>query len=513
MSNARDALDALLAGSVKVQPPQDVNPELTALSSAHDFDLGFDLALPLLPYQRAGAGYALKQRRVILGDEMGLGKTPQLIAVAVKAVEEGHRVLISVPPSLRINWVREIAKFTDNALSVEVIDGTKPYKLSGADVTVIGDAGLTGWAPALDRQGFGALLVDEAHRFKNAKSKRTIALQGIARGIPQDGYVVLASGTPAVNRPVELVALLDIIGTLDPVFGSAGSFKFRYCDPVKNNFGWTFVGSSNSAELHAKLRGTCYIRRRKNDVLTELPAKRRASVAIELSDTELKEYLNIENEFLGWVFEKGGREAVLKASRAEAITKLTALRQSIAKAKIKHAINHIETIIDGDEPVVVFGHHRSVLNAIIDECRARSVEDPRWNVVSVLGGMTDSAKQSAVDDFQSGRASIFVGNYESAGVGLTLTRANQWVSVENPWTPASLSQAEDRCHRFGQSEAVTCWNLLGVRSNGVDTIDERLFALLNSKQEVLSSVLDGFAEDLNADNDSLLSSLLSDWVG
>lgn len=509
----RSQLDALLSSAVRVPKPIDVCPELTALSGAHDYDLGFDLSLPLLPYQRAGVAYALKQRRVILGDEMGLGKTPQLIAVALKAVEDGQRVLIVVPPSLRLNWDREIAKFTSRRLTVEIAEGTKPYALRKSDVVVIGDASVVGWAPALNKAGFGALLVDEAHRFKNPKAKRTIALQGIARGIPAEGYVVLASGTPATNRPVELVALLDTIGRLDPVFGSAGSFKWRYCDPIRNAFGWTFNGSTNSAELHDKLRGTCYIRRKKADVLTELPAKRQAQVAIALTDVELREYIRIEQSFLGWVYEKGGREAVMRVSRAEAITQLTALRQEIAKVKVKHAIEHIESIIEGDQPVVIFGHHRAVLEAIIAECETRSADDSRWNVVSVLGGMSDANKQQAVDDFQSGRASVFVGNYTSAGVGLTLTRANQWVSVELPWTPAELQQATDRCHRFGQTSPVTCWHLTGARANGELTIDDRLFGLLNAKAEVLSAVLDGNAEDLGAEAGSLLASLLEDWVG
>jgi SWI/SNF-related matrix-associated actin-dependent regulator 1 of chromatin subfamily A len=509
----RSALDALLSSAVRAPKPIDVCPELTALSGAHDYDLGFDLSLPLLPYQRAGVAYALKQRRVILGDEMGLGKTPQLIAVALKAVEDGHRALIVVPPSLRLNWDREIAKFTSRRLTVEIAEGTTPYALRKSDVVIIGDASVVGWAPALNRLNFGALLVDEAHRFKNPKAKRTIALQGIARGIDADGYVVLASGTPATNRPVELVALLDTIGRLDPVFGSAGSFKWRYCDPIRNAFGWTFNGSTNSAELHDKLRGTCYIRRKKADVLTELPAKRRAQVAIALTDVELREYLRIESDFLMWVYGKGGREAVMRVSRAEAITQLTALRQEMAKVKVKHAIEHIESIVEGDQPVVIFGHHRAVLESIIAECETRSAEDPRWNVVSVLGGKSDAQKQQAVDDFQSGRASVFVGNYTSAGVGLTLTRANQWVSVELPWTPAELQQAEDRCHRFTQTESVTCWHLTGARANGQLTIDDRLFGLLNSKAEVLSAVLDGNAEDLGAEAGSLLASLLGDWVG
>lgn len=509
----RAELDALLQRAVKVSLPAPNNAELTALSSAHDAELHFDLALPLLPYQRAGVLYAIQQRRVILGDEMGLGKTPQLIAIAVHAKSEGKRSLVVVPPSLRENWRREIKKFTNNSLSVQVIEGTKPYKLDGTDVVVIGDASLSGWASALDKEHFGALLVDEAHRGKNPKAKRTIALQGIARGIPADGYVVLASGTPAVNRPVELVALLETIGQMSPVFGSASSFKWNYCDPQRNAFGWTFNGSTNSKELHEKLRSNCYIRRRKNDVLKELPTKRRAQVAISMSDTELREYLRIENEFLSWVFDKGGREAVLKASRAETITKLTALRQSIAVAKVKHIVEHIESIIESDEPVVVFAHHRSVIDGIVTACKERGIEDPRWSVVRIVGGMTDAEKQSAVDQFQSGDANIIVCNYTAGGVGLTLTRANQWVGAELPWTPAELQQAEDRCHRIGQAESVTCWHLTGARSNGIDTIDDRLFALLNGKAEVLSSVLDGYAEDLNAEAGSLISALLEGWLG
>lgn len=508
----RSELDDLLSSVNRVSAPVTVSTELQALSQAHDFELDFDLTLPLLPYQRAGVAYALHQRRVILGDEMGLGKTPQLIAIAKKARYEGRRVLVVVPPSLRENWRREIKKFTGGELSVEVLEGTKPYELADADVTVTGDASLTGWAKHLAGVGFGAVLVDEAHRFKNVKAKRTLALLGIASTVPADGYVVLASGTPAVNRPVELVSPLNIIGQLDPVFGGAGAFKWRYCDPQRNAFGWTFMGSTNSAELHDKLRGTCYIRRRKDDVLKELPSKRRASVAVALTKTELREYLRIEEEFLGWVYEKGGREAVLRVSRAEVITQLTALRQEIAKVKVKHAIEFIENIIESDQPVVIFGHHRAVLNGIIDECKARSADDPRWNVVAVLGGMKDDQKQQAVDDFQSGRASVFVGNYQSAGVGLTLTRANQWVSIELPWTPADLQQAEDRCHRISQEEAVTCWHLLGVRGDNQSTIDERLFNLLNAKAEVLSSVLDGSAQDLGMEEGSIVSALLEGWI-
>jgi SWI/SNF-related matrix-associated actin-dependent regulator 1 of chromatin subfamily A len=281
---------------------------------------------------------------------------------------------------------------------------------------------------------------------------------------------------------------------------------------------YTYNGASNTKELHDLLRSTVYIRRRKEDVLTELPPKRRAQLAVSLDKVTLRDYNRVEKEFLNWVFDKGGREAVLKASRAETITRLTALLQELGKAKVKAGIEHIESLIDADEPVVVFAHHRSVIDAILTECAERAVDDPRWNAVVVNGGLTDEVKQKAVDDFRSGKANIFVGNYDSAGVGLTLTSSGdkpctQWVGIQTPWTPSSLSQAEDRIHRIGQTDTVTAWHITAVQEDGTETIDGRLYAILNHKQEVVSSVLDGFAEDLGAEAGSVIASLLEEWLG
>lgn len=521
MNNYRQGLDDLLAQCQRVAPLVPVRSELQELSKAHDYDLGFDLALPLLPYQRAGVAYCLEQRRVILGDEQGLGKTPQLIAVAVRAHEEGKRSLIVVPPSLRINWQRELSKFAPH-LKVATVSGTTPHAVPPCDVLVIGDAVVKAWAPVLVKQRFGALLCDEAHRYKNEKAKRSIAITSLSRAVPEDGYVVLASGTPAVNRPVELVSLLNIIGRLDSVFGSAGSFKWRYCDPQPVQIGrrtvYSYTGASNTAELHRILTGTLYVRRRKVDVLKELPAKRRVQLAVEIDKKLLRDYITIENDFLAWVFAQGGTEAVLKASRAEVITRLTALRQAIGKAKVASAIEHVESLIEDDQPVVVFAHHRSVIQAFLDACNERAVSDPRWRAVAVVGGLKDADKQQAIDAFVSGDANVFVGNYQSAGVGLTLVKSGevpvtQWVSIELPWTPADVAQAEDRIHRIGQDESVTCWHITGAREDNQLTVDDRLWALLNHKQEVLSSVLDGFASDLGAEAGSVIAQLLHDWLG
>lgn len=523
--NHRQVIDDLLATLPRVAPLIQGDPERARLSGAHDAELHFDTVVSLLPYQRAGALFALTQPqgRTLLGDAPGLGKTAQLIAVALQTHADGKRTLFVVPPSLRENWRREVLKFSGSSLTVEVIEGTKPYPLSGADVTIVGDAGLVGWARALASEGFGFIGVDESHRFKNGKAKRTLALRAIAHSVDKTDRVVLASGTACINRPLELISQLDILGVLNPLFGSEKSFKWRYCDPQPKQIGrrtvYSYNGASNTAELHETLRSTVYVRRRKEDVLTELPAKRRAQLTVALDKETLRDYNRVEQDFLAWVFERGGREAVIKASRAETITRLTALLREIGNAKVSASLEHIESLVESDEPVIVFGHHRDVLESILDECNKRAdAGDERWRAVIVYGGLNDTQKQKAVDDFVSGKASIFIGNYDSAGVGLTLTVSGdrpvtQWVGIQLPWSPASLSQAEDRAHRIGTTESVTCWHLTAVKDNGEDCIDGRLYALLNHKQEVVSSVLDGFAEDLGAEAGSIVSALLEEWVG
>lgn len=167
---------------------------------------------------------------------------------------------------------------------------------------------------------------------------------------------------------------------------------------------------------------------------------------------------------------------------------------------------------------MVFAHHRTVIESILEECAKRATDDPRWNAVVVYGGMNDEQKQLAVDSFVSGKANIFIGNYDSAGVGLTLTKSGdkpctQWVGMQLCWTPSTLSQAEDRIHRISQVSACTAWHLTAVREDGAETLDSRLYAMLNHKQEVVTSVLDGYGEDLGAEAGSLIASLLGEWIG
>lgn len=505
MNKQLEELSALISGLARVVPAIKPDATLHALSSAHNGDVSVDLAEPLFPFQRAGVAYAIKQKRVIIGDEMGLGKTPQAIAVAVHAHNEKHKVLVVVPPSLRINWLRSFALFAP-WLSVAIVKGSKVTALPKADVIIIGDSNIDTWSIKLAGK-FGALIVDEAHRAKTEKSARTKGIAYVAKSIPTEGYVVLLSGTIIVNRPNELVSPLLLIDRLDRVFGGRFSFRQRYCDPIHNGWGWVYNGASNTTELNDTLRGTCYVRRNKSDVLKELPAKRRAQVATEISNADLVAYRHAENDFRDFVIANGGVEAWQKASKAEVITRLNALRKLLGIAKVSYVVEHVEELVAQGEKVIVFAHHKDVIANLTSAFS-------KHGVVKIAGGMTDDEKQVAVDTFQNGDAKVFVGQFTSAGVGITLTASSHVVFAEVPWTPAEAVQAEDRAHRIGQTNSVVAWWMLAVDNNiALPTVDDRMWALLNAKHEVVSAVLTGNGEDMGAEGGSITQELIEGIVG
>lgn len=479
------------------------SPELLELSVAQDADLSFDLELPLLPYQRAGVKYALETRRVLLADSMGLGKTCQGIALALDTKFRGGMTLVVVPPHLRLQWLKEFRRFAPS-LKVTTVTGRKPYSIAKHDVLVIGDSVVNAWSTKLAGK-YDTLIVDEAHSIKNEKAQRTRGVKFIANSIPTNGMVVLMSGTLTPNRPSELLSPLKIIGRLDNVFGSRKQFLLRYCDyQIMPNGFPSRNGATNTTELNTILRGTCMVRRRKEDVLKDLPLKRRAQVDMELTKEEMSVYRTAEEDFLKWVLETYGKDAYERAGKAEVITRMNKLREILGVAKVRPVVEHVKSLIEEGEQVVVFGYHRKVLNALREALN-------EYGVVMVAGGSTPEAKQRYVEMFNNKQAMVFIGQYESAGSGLNLTSASHVVLAEMPFSPATGQQAEDRCHRIGQVNPVVSWWITAVDTSS-PTIDMRLWNLLNMKAEVTSAVMDGWAENLNADASTMTAQLLKDMI-
>jgi len=273
-----------------------------------------------------------------------------------------------------------------------------------------------------------------------------------------------------INRPIEG---FPIVKAIDPtIFPDFWTYAQRYCGATHNGYGWDFGGATNKTELHHKLTQRVMIRRKKQDVLPELPPKLFAHIPIELDNRV--EYNMAHDGFVDFL---GGTQTT---SGAEHLVRIENLKQLAIAGKINAAIEWISNFLDeGEEKLVVFTTHRATVERLMDEFGDIAV--------MVQGGMSTRGRDFVVQAFQNDpEIRLFVGNIQAAGTGLTLTAASNVAFLELPWTPGELVQAEDRCHRIGQEDTVNVWYLLAH-----DTIDEDIAALLDKKRVVLDAIIDG----------------------
>jgi len=433
-----------------------------------------DFKKPLMPFQKEGLGF-LESRdgNALIGDEMGLGKTIQSLAY-LELHREKRPVVIVCPASLKLNWKREIEQCM-NDTEVEVLSGKSPYRTT-KEILIINYDIISSWMTYLESLDVQVLITDECHFFKSNSALRTKAIKKLAKKIP---HVIALSGTPILNRPIEIYNALTII---DPtVVSSFWEFGKRYCGAKHNGFGWDFGGATNTEELNQKLTQSVMIRRLKKDVLKDLPDKVRSFVPIGIDNR--KEYQKLENDFIGYVKEHKGADAAVKASNAEVLAQIEYLKQLSIEGKFKEVVEWIKTFLSTGEKLVVFAIHRNVIDKLMKEFHEVAVK--------IDGSVSAKDRDLAATRFQEvSGVQLFVGNIKAAGVGLTLTAASNVAFIELPWTPGELSQAEDRCHRIGQKESVGIHYLLAE-----DTIEDNIAALLDKKRKVLDAVLDGQAPD------------------
>lgn len=459
-------------------------------STASEADLEVPgLALDLYPFQKAGVAYAVKNERVFIADEMGLGKTVQAIATIQKL--NAYPAIIVCPATLKFNWEKEWNTWLPEK-EVAVWNG----KGDPAEVVIINYDILPKRLEDLSSINAQAIVFDESHYIKNKKAKRTVASKILAKKIK---YRLLLTGTPIVNRPIELVSQLDIMGRLNE-FGGFWKFAERYCNAHYTRFGLDLSGAMNLDELNERLRGKCFIRREKKEVMKELPDKRKVTMPIEIDNR--KEYDQAEKDLIEWVgnnalqdkaflesiahlpWEERERrmgewqmDAEKRAERAEHLVRIEALKQLTAKGKMKQAKEWISDFIESGEKLVVFATHKAVVNEIAQEFKCRKI----------MGDTPAIERQKAVEDFQNNPdTKLIILNIKAGGVGITLTASSNVLFLEYPWTPADLEQAIDRTHRIGQKDSVTAWFLVGK-----DTIDEEILDMLGIKQSIVSKTVSG----------------------
>jgi SWI/SNF-related matrix-associated actin-dependent regulator 1 of chromatin subfamily A len=235
----------------------------------------------LFPFQKEGVEFAVKHNgRCLIGDEMGLGKTVQAIAIA-RYYKDNWPVLIVCPSSLRSAWEQQVGKWLPNESAgvnlVMTSKGSLDYPINIVSVSLIEKM-----TEALKKKAFQVIIVDECHGLKNPTAKRTKALCPL---LQKARRCILLSGTPAVSRPYELFPILN---SLRPaLFSNMINFGRRYCDPKSLPWGVTYLGATNTRELNALL-SLVMIRRKKDEVLTQLPAKIRQKVSFGVASVLMK---------------------------------------------------------------------------------------------------------------------------------------------------------------------------------------------------------------------------------
>jgi hypothetical protein len=503
MSDALDSLmrglttPAMAASKLGIDPEQAI-PPMT------------DLALPMFDYQREAVEHVFRDTvntpYTYVGLDMGLGKTPVGLATAAGSIAAGHTpFLIVVPPSLRINWVREARKFTP-WLSVATLTGKDEttgkwmrdfgtYEEHGTiaddgmpevDLLIMGDSSVSGWHEYLSDRVAG-LVVDEAHRFKNANSGRSKALVALAEAVP--GLRVLMSGTPMPNgRHQELAKQVDVMGKgAWRDIGGIGKF-WSYYNPKVDQYARE---SAHGVELHQAMSNTWFHRRVRGDVL-DLPNKGRTSVMLEGKGAAVNKYNRAEDNLIAFLAGEQDGYVTAGQRRAEALIRMTTLRKLAGEAKVRSTVEHVKEILE-NEPggVFVVAEHKDVINKLEQGLL-------KYNPAIIKGGMTDQAKADNQDAFTEGVSRVMIGQVIAAGVGLTFHgggRNHRVVVAQLPWTPADLRQAEDRLHRIGQTHDVMVEVAL-CAIEGRWTIDERLWGLLEGKHFMSSTVVDGEGEYL-----------------
>jgi SNF2 family DNA or RNA helicase len=422
---------------------------------------------PMLSHQIEAVNKLVRTKRFILADDMGLGKTTSTVVAALET--EAKKILIICPASLKINWQREIQNYTDRP--IYICDGKK---YEDADFVIINYDIIKNFHDPQNKENslilksnFDLIIIDEAHYIQNSSAQRTKLINSFVKDVDR---LWLLTGTPMTSRPMNYYNLLNLIES--PVAANWMAYVVRYCNgyqfKVGNRKVWNVTGASHLEELRDRTSKQV-LRRLKTDVL-DLPDKIITPVYLRLKS---KEYEELMGEYYDW-YDKNPDES---ASLTVQFTKLTKVRQVIAKEKINSTIELIENILEQDKKVIVFTNFTETLQAINSHFGKKSVY--------LDGSCSPKQRQDAVDRFQNDEnIKVFVGNLKAAGVGITLTAAEAVIMNDLSFVPSDHSQAEDRSYRYGQKSNVSVYYPIFE-----NTIEGVIYDILNHKKNIFETVM------------------------
>jgi SNF2 family DNA or RNA helicase len=435
----------------------------------------------LLNFQKMGLDFLLKSSgNALLADDMGLGKTVQTLAY-IASEKQSSPVLVVAPLVTLTNWQREIERFMkkksrngriveDGVPTITSIRSGKQKEISDYDFYLINYELLYKRQIDLSKLKIRTLVCDEVQHLRSKTTKKYRAIKKLA-GMKSIKYRVGLSGTPIYNHGSEIWPIVDI---LKP--GLLGSFK-EFCEYFcyQDERGRAIVVPSKRDGLRHVLQRDVMLRRKKSDVLKELKDKVRYKETIDADETYYKNELNkiwskLEEEQKSAETEFGKVASYQRAIQSE--------RQAAGVAKLHHVIDFVKNIMEIEESVVVFCHHKSIHKLLHERLQ-------EFNPAAIIGGQTDKVRQENIDNFQNGGTKLIVVGLRAGNLGINLTRAKYVIFAELDWSPAIHRQAEDRLHRIGQKNTVFAYYLIGKR-----TLDEHVANILVDKSYEIDAIMD-----------------------
>ena len=446
----------------------------------------------LREYQKEGFNWACALSEFsfggILADDMGLGKTLQMISFLATRPEENHIVIC--PASLVYNWEAEIEKFAPS-LSVNVISGSKEERneqishCNEYTINVTSYDSLRRDIEEYEGFSFDCQIIDEAQYIKNPGTMVSKAVKSIASRMR-----FALTGTPIENRLSELWSIFDYL--MPGYLYKYKNFKDRFEEHI---VGSVSVGEDLEKENDATLKALkdlispFYIRRKKADVLKDLPDKVEKVVYSKMGPKQEKLYYASEKNLVDQIGSKDNKQ--FKEDKLQILAELMRLRQLCCdpklafenyndeSAKLETCIDLVESAVEGGHKILLFSQFTSMLEKIEDRLAEKNITTLK------LTGQTPKLKRmELVEKFQEGKVDVFLISLKAGGTGLNLTAADMVIHYDPWWNVAAQNQATDRAHRFGQKNTVTVVKLI-VKG----TIEERIMELQNRKKELADMVL------------------------
>ena len=477
------------------------------LAQSHALDSNIVVPVPkgkvYDPYQLAAIKYGIQREAVWLCDEMGLGKTQEAIGIinwllAHNPAFRYKRGLVICQNHLKDHWANHLGSWLieEHGIDITLSDWFPEY----AQWVIVNYESVSKWEDKLKMMPWGFVIIDEFHNLSNPKANRTRQVYGNPRlGIEaiKADKIIMISGSPFNNRTKELFPSLHFA---DPVvWPDFHSFGIKFCGATqKRNGDWEYNGASNESELQAKLRTTLMIRRLKDDVLKDLPPKRRQVIEIPPGDIDLEWIKEAQEAYDS--YEHKIAEAKVKAEQAKInndeteykramqalrytrsiqFKKMSKFRYKTAIAKLPFVMAHLEDVLADGRKVVVFGHHHKVLETIFEKYKDIAL-------INYGGKYQTMSAVEAAEIFQTDpKYQIYLCSIRKCE-GLTLTAAHHEVFAELDWVPSKMKQAEDRAHRRGSTgEFILIQTIVLMHS-----LDAKMAHKIVEKLAIMEAVLD-----------------------